>query len=99
MVLGKDTFNESIFQDYFDAYEFRNKKNEIYNRAFLTGNDLGENLRFVTESDCHNWEYYPNTEKQEKTQFAFTILNRYLICKVQYCMIISIATRSKQQMI
>ena len=47
MVLGKDTFNELVFLDYFDAYEFRNKKNEIYNKAFLEDNDLGENLRFI----------------------------------------------------
>ena len=40
----------------------------------MADNDLGENLRFITGSDCHNWEYYPNTEKQEKTQFAFTYI-------------------------
>ena len=32
MSLGKDTFNQLVFMDYFDAYEFRNKKNEIYNK-------------------------------------------------------------------
>ena len=74
MVLGKETFDELVFLDYFDAYEFRNKKNEIYNKAYLTDNDLGENLRFITGSDCHNWEHYPNTKKGETTQFAFTYI-------------------------
>ena len=62
MSLGKDTFNQLVFMDYFDAYEFRNKKNEIYNKTFLVDNDLEENLRFVTGSDCHHWLYYPNTQ-------------------------------------
>ena len=35
MSLGVDTFNELVFMDYFDAYEFRNKKNEIYNRYYM----------------------------------------------------------------
>lgn len=74
MSLGKETFNELVFMDYFDAYEFRNKKNEIYNKAFLVDNDLEENLRFVTGSDCHNWSYYPNTEKDDKTFFSFTYI-------------------------
>lgn len=74
MSLGKDTFNQLVFMDYFDAYEFRNKKNEIYNKTFLVDNDLEENLRFVTGSDCHNWLYYPNTQKEEKTQFSFTYI-------------------------
>ena len=27
-------FNELVFMDYFDAYEFRNKKNEIHNKIY-----------------------------------------------------------------
>lgn len=74
MSLGKETFNKLVFMDYFDAYEFRNKKNEIYNKAFLADNDLEENLRFVTGSDCHNWSYYPNTEKEDRSFFSFTYI-------------------------
>lgn len=74
MSLGKETFNQLVFMDYFDAYEFRNKKNEIYNKAFLIDNDLEESLRFVTGSDCHNWSYYPNTEKEKNTLFSFTYI-------------------------
>ena len=53
MSLGKDIFNELVFMDYFDAYEFRNKKNERCNKAYLTENKLEEKLRFITGSDCH----------------------------------------------
>ena len=74
MSLGKDTFNQLVFMDYFDAYEFRNKKNEIYNKTYLVENNLEENLRFVTGSDCHNWLYYPNTEKDDNSQFSFTYI-------------------------
>lgn len=74
MSLGKETFNQLVFMDYFDAYEFRNKKNEIYNKTFLIDNDLEENLRFITGSDCHNWFYYPNTEQGEKALFSYTYI-------------------------
>ncbi len=72
--LGMDTFNELVFMDYFDAFEFRNKKNELYNKVFQMDNSLGENVRFVTGSDCHKWENYPYTEKDEKRNFNYTYL-------------------------
>lgn len=74
MSLGKATFNELVFMDYFDAYEFRNKKNEIYNKVFLMNNSLEDNLRFLTGSDCHNWVNYPYTNENEKSQFIFTFI-------------------------
>lgn len=74
MALGKDMFNELVFMDYFDAYEFRNKKNEIYNKAYLVENNVEEKLRFLTGSDCHRWEYYPYTEENEKIEFKFTYI-------------------------
>ncbi len=74
MSLGKDMFNELVFMDYFDAYEFRNKKNEIYNKVYSFENKVEEKLRFLTGSDCHRWEFYPYTEKDEKIDFKFTYL-------------------------
>lgn len=74
MSLGKKLFNELVFMDYFDAYEFRNKRNEIYNKAYSIENNVEENLRFITGSDCHRWEFYPNTEKMENTNFKFTFI-------------------------
>lgn len=74
MSLGKEKFNEFVFMDYFDAFEFRNKNNEIYNKSYVFENKVEENLRFITGSDCHRWEYYPKTEKDEKEEFGFTYI-------------------------
>lgn len=74
MSLGKDIFNELVFMDYFDAFEFRSKKNEIYNKVYSYDNGIEENLRFITGSDCHRWKYYPYTESGEKEEFAYTFI-------------------------
>lgn len=74
MSLGKEVFNELVFMDYFDAYEFRNKKNEIYNKIYSFENSMEEKLRFLTGSDCHRWKYYPYTEENEKTEFKYTYI-------------------------
>ena len=74
MSLGKEMFNELVFMDYFDAYEFRNKKNEIFNKVYSVENNVEEKLRFLTGSDCHRWEYYPYSEESEKIEFKFTYI-------------------------
>ena len=74
MSLGKEVFNELVFMDYFDAYEFRNKKNEIYNKIYSFENSMEEKLRFLTGSDCHRWKYYPYTEENEKKEFKYTYI-------------------------
>ena len=74
MSLGKDVFNELVFMDYFDAYEFRNKKNELYNKVYTLENNFEDRLRFVTGSDCHNWSCYPDTEPNQKTKYSFTYI-------------------------
>lgn len=72
--LGRSMFNELIFMDYFDAFEFRNKKNELYNKSFQINNHVEENVRFITGSDCHDWQYYPYTERGEIHNFNYTYL-------------------------
>lgn len=72
--LGKRMFNELIFMDYFDAFEFRNKKNELYNKSFRVDSKLEENVRFITGSDCHSWENYPYTDKNDVKNFIYTYL-------------------------
>ena len=74
MSLGKEVFNELVFMEYFDAFEFRNKRNEIYNKAYSLENNMEEKLRFLTGSDCHRWKFYPYTEEKEKTEFKFTYI-------------------------
>ncbi len=74
MSLGKEIFNELVFMEYFDAYEFRNKKNEIYNKIYSLENSMEEKLRFLTGPDCHRCKYYPYTEENDKTEFKYTYI-------------------------
>lgn len=74
MSLGREIFNELVFMDYFDAYEFRNKKNEIYNKIYTIENNMEDKLRFITGSDCHRWEFYPYTEENENKDFKYTYI-------------------------
>lgn len=43
MSLGREAFNELLFMEYFDAYEFRQRDNEIFNKKFSLDNDVKEN--------------------------------------------------------
>lgn len=72
--LGQEVFNELVFLDYFDAFEFRSKKNEVYNKAYALQSSNTENLRFITGSDCHKWEYYPFSKKNESEQLCLTFI-------------------------
>lgn len=71
--LGREIFDELLFMEYFDAYEFRQRDNEVFNKKFSIDNDVREKLRFVTGSDCHNWYFYPNSNENEK-DIHFTYL-------------------------
>lgn len=72
LTLGKEKFNEFLFTEYFEAFEFRNKKNEIFNKKYIFKNEVEDDLRFITGSDCHDWCVYPNEEKGRQNEFAFT---------------------------
>ena len=71
--LGDAKFDELVFLDYFESFEFKSKKNEIFNRYYIEKNRekyKDASLRFITGSDCHNWDNYP----EENDDFAFTYL-------------------------
>lgn len=72
--LGRDTFNEFLFAEYFEAFEFKNRRNEIFNN--ITKSKMQDDLlRFVTGSDCHDWTVYPKYDSNEKDgSFKFTYL-------------------------
>lgn len=73
MSLGKEKFNELVFIDYFESFEFKNKRNEIFNKYYIENNQENlnsEDLRFITGSDCHKWSEYPI----EDESFSFTYL-------------------------
>ena len=71
--LDDEKFNELVFLDYFESFEFKRKKNEIFNKDYIEKNKdkyKDATLRFVTGSDCHNWSDYP----EENDEFSFTYL-------------------------
>lgn len=71
--VGNEKFAELVFLDYFEAFEFKNKRNEIFNKYYIEKNKekYGDNtLRFITGSDCHEWNRYP----EEDETFSFTYL-------------------------
>lgn len=73
MSLGKEKFNELVFLDYFESFEFKRKRNEIFNKNYIEKNKekyKAATLRFVTGSDCHDWSKYP----EENDDFSFTYL-------------------------
>ncbi len=70
--LGNDELEELVFLDYFEAYEFKNKRNEIFNKHYIeTQQKKLEKMSFITGSDCHNWNNYP--EKSDG-DFEFSYL-------------------------
>lgn len=72
--VGDTRFNEFLFSGYFEAFEFRNTKNEIFNNVYLFENRLEEQIRFITSTDCHVWESYPNGDIGETGEISFTYL-------------------------
>lgn len=73
MSLGKEKFDELVFLDYFESFEFKRKRNEIFNKNYIEKNKekyKDTTLRFVTGSDCHDWSNYP----EENDDFSFTYL-------------------------
>jgi len=71
--LGNEKFLEFIYSDYFEAFEFKNKKNEILNKNYLTQEHLDDQVGFVTGTDCHVWEVYPKEDKSDQTvDFPYT---------------------------
>lgn len=72
--VGEQRFNEFLFMDYFEAYEYKNRKNELFNKRFLQSGDNTDRLRFITGSDCHQWDVYPGISADDVTDFAFSYL-------------------------
>jgi len=71
--VGEKEFNAYLFSEYFQALEFHDKKNELFNTKVQ--NDLkGDLLTFITGSDCHDWDCYPLHDKtiSNSDNFKFT---------------------------
>ena len=60
--------------EYFDAYEFRDKNNEIHNKLYAQEKKFEDKLRFITGTDCHEWPSYPYYEPGKTGDMKFTYL-------------------------
>lgn len=74
MSLGQEIFDELLFMEYFDAYEFHDKSNEVHNKRYGLENKVIDKLRFITGTDCHDWPSYPNHEPGKFDEVNFTYL-------------------------
>ena len=72
--LGEDKFLEFVHTEYFEAFEFKNRKNEVFNKNFMAMNQLTDDIRFITGSDCHDWREYPKIDSKDKEQFKYTYI-------------------------
>ena len=76
--LGKRTFDELVFADYFDAYEFRNKKNQVFNKTYMKkmkALSSTSDVKFITSSDCHDWNIYPKIDINDNiNDYPYTYL-------------------------
>lgn len=72
--VGDEGVDELIAIEYFEAFEFKNMKNEVFNNQVKQKYPNGE-LRFITGSDCHEWKAYPKHDsKSNDSDFKPTIL-------------------------
>lgn len=75
--VGEELYNKFLFVEYFEAYEYKNRRNELFNRSYAYSHDQQERLRFITGSDCHVWSVYPdydtNPSKADRN-FSYTYL-------------------------
>lgn len=75
--VGDDLFNEFLFLDYFEAYEYKNRRNELFNKSYSYSSEQQDRLRFITGSDCHVWKAYPGYDDEKsftERGFDFTYL-------------------------
>jgi len=71
--LGNKKFLEFVYTDYFEAFEFKNKRNEVFNKKYLSQEGLEGKIRFVTGTDCHDWNVYPDEDSSENLdEFPYT---------------------------
>lgn len=72
--LGEEKFFEFIYTDYFEAYEFKNKRNEVLNKVYLEAIDRTKEVSFVSGTDCHDWRYYPYDESTQADSYPYTFV-------------------------
>lgn len=68
--IGENEFDNIIGIDYFDAVEFRSGKVEGILNDYKYEKQLS-NLRYITGTDCHVWEVYPQQDEKDKTYIKY----------------------------
>lgn len=71
--IGEDKFDEIIGIDYFDALEFKTGKIEGMLKSYFIEKEL-PNFKYITGTDCHNWNYYPKRNEKDKQEMTFSFL-------------------------
>ena len=71
--LGENKFLELVESDFFESYEFKNKRHEILNKNHLAIKNMQDKVRFVTGTDCHDWSVYPKEDASDELDvFPYT---------------------------
>ena len=72
--VGERRFREFVYTEFFEAFEFKNKRNEIFHKFYLEKTGTEEDIRFITGSDCHDWRVYPKETMSDKSEFVYTYI-------------------------
>lgn len=72
--VGEELYNRFLFLEYFEAYEYKNRRNELFNKNYSYSHDQMDRLRFITGSDCHVWSAYPAYDKNANSDMPYTYL-------------------------
>lgn len=67
--VGYDNFKEELYIDYFESLEFASLDTEGFLKLRKVEDNL-DNLRYITGSDCHDWNNYPSNT----TNFQYTYI-------------------------
>lgn len=72
--VGEQGFDRFLFLEYFDVFEYKNRKNELFNKNYIYEKDIEDKLRFITGSDCHQWSVYPHYDEHKQDEMPYTYL-------------------------
>lgn len=72
--VGEVLYNKFLFLEYFEAYEYKNRRNELFNKSYSYSRDQIDRLRFITGSDCHVWSAYPAYDEKTNPDMPYTYL-------------------------
>ena len=89
--IGEEKFDEIIGVDYFDAVEFRSGKVEGILNNYKSEKSL-YNLRYITGTDCHVWDVYPQQTRKDKSDIKYS----YLKCLPTFKGLVMSLTDSKR---